>query len=1454
MADDTTLPVSIDAKVTGEAATKALASSVAALGDSLQQLAKDAQSAAKAGERIEKTIVGVGKGASAATSQIQNLNKASESLFKINDKRSSGGLAGLAADNAAALQSTKQIGVALKDNRAASKNIAVDAKTASDIERGISSELRTQLNSRREAVRLAREFRTNDKLQTPTGIGPGSAEAVAARMAAAGFREFKDEVDKSTTAQQKHQAALFQTRFALNEISTGTAIAGAALLGMNAATVVTAATYETAFANIQRTTQTTDAQVIGIKNDFLDLASSIPVAFGELAKIGALAGQLNIPTGDIENFTRVTAEFSSSTGVAADSAATAFGRLNTLLPDVKGNYEALGSSILNVGVNSVATEAEIISTTSQIAAAGSQAGLTAKQVIGLAASYASLGVAPEAARGTTVRVFSEIKQAIDQGGDALNEFAALAGQSGEDFKKAWSTDAGAAFIEVLKGLQAEGGNAETTLRGLGITAVRDISALLKLSQNVEIVGENFRYAADGFDQATQLGDAFAITSETLASRVQILQNNIGNFLATIGSSGLAPLKVFVDTLSNMIKWLTEISQNPVAQTLATMAGLFTVLTGGALLFVAAIAKFGASAVAIHTVRAALIDMQAGALSSGVALDGLKAKGISTALALTSLRGVLLSLGAAGAIALAITGVIVAIQAIGEASKSSADKAKDAFGGLGELTSALQADTAEYEKTGERLGTINGTLEKTSTTTADWVQTVNDATHGQVELGDATNVTTTAIDTSTLSIGKNTAAWLANKLANDTSVQAAIKTAAAYNDLAAKQNGIKALDFEGVLAASARNDKAAAVRILDEYEVYLQNLQKSGKLRIGPDSEILNTASSGIEQLRSVIDLTTGALAGAATQGTITDTVMKALGTSGEVVAGELGDAAEGADLLNTALSQIQSAVDNAFASDNLIGDFSSDFLTLVQTVAEGSTSFDTFNASGQANLKNLQETLVSSIASAAVMGVSASESVALVFKQLQAQGVDTARLLASIAKINLPGVNIGDVQGYLTGTKQMSATGTTMAGVYDQIAKAGTDAAAANTKVGSSAAAAAKKVYTLANYASDLGTVFGRSFEIRFGGSQAMDAITSGWTEIADAAEKANKQISDSMIKLQQLASDKSINEYFLNIANQYGDTLRSADISAKLADINGQIADEQTNVNKATAENSKVLSGNSKEAIANRATIEGLVTNYQDYLQALASSGMSQADLANKSAALKQQFVAEAAQLGYNTSEIQNYAVAFDDMTYSIQQLPRNITITADPNPAKVAIAEFMAQNTNGQGASGGIQIPVTATFDGAALAKAARGQALLAQVNQLQKQLDAAYVATKGNSNGATNSLQSRIAALVNQLNSGGYKGGGYTGGGSPSAPAGIVHKKEFVFDAPSTAAIGVNNLQAMMNSRTIPTAPNTSGIMVVELSATDRQLLAAAGNVSLSIGGQVVATASNGANLVSAKRGTA
>ena len=65
-------------------------------------------------------------------------------------------------------------------------------------------------------------------------------------------------------------------------------------------------------------------------------------------------------------------------------------------------------------------------------------------------------------------------------------------------------------------------------------------------------------------------------------------------------------------------------------------------------------------------------------------------------------------------------------------------------------------------------------------------------------------------------------------------------------------------------------------------------------------------------------------------------------------------------------------------------------------------------------------------------------------------------------------------------------------------------------------------------------------------------------------------------------------------------------------------------------------------------------------------------------------------------------------------------------------------------------------------------------------------------------------------------GFRRGGYTGNGSVTDPVDVVHGREYVFDAGTTARIGVDNLRAMHQGRTVPSSTATHFSPTVNITA--------------------------------------
>ena len=402
-------------------------------------------------------------------------------------------------------------------------------------------------------------------------------------------------VDRNVVQLTSHLPRL---RYALYDVANTATIFGTALVGAVAGVVKVAADFERSFADVIRTTQDgtdeTRAKVNELRTDLINLSKDLPVSFSDLAEIATLAGQLNVAVDVVDDFTKAVAQFSATTDVTTDAAATAFGRLDQLVDGVNGQFEKLGSAILKVGVNAVATESDIIAISTQIASVANVAGFSAAELIGFSSALASVGTRPELARGTFTRLFTEIQQAVALGGDQLEDFARIAGQSQEEFIAAWGAGSGTEqVVAILEGLNAAGTGADGALRQLGITSVRDVPTLLKLAQGVEQVKEQINLAKVGFDEGTELQEQYSIITSTLSERLAVLKNNFTAVAAALGSIS-GPVSIVVEGFSLLLSTLETILKNPVGQFIAGIAAVMLTAIGVSSLLVAAMARLGGS--------------------------------------------------------------------------------------------------------------------------------------------------------------------------------------------------------------------------------------------------------------------------------------------------------------------------------------------------------------------------------------------------------------------------------------------------------------------------------------------------------------------------------------------------------------------------------------------------------------------------------------------------------------------------------------------------------------------------------------------------------------------------------------------------------------------------------------------------------------------------------------------
>jgi TP901 family phage tail tape measure protein len=624
------------------------------------------------------------------------------------------------------------------------------------------------------------------------------------KMHGAAIREDQQRTKAQANArqaqQQQQEKNLARERYALYDVAAAyTAIATAAA-GAVFATAGTAIAFERAFVDVERTTEFTSAKIgaaaASAKNDLKSLASEIPVAFGQITQIATIGNQLGIAQGALTSFTETVAKFSTTTGVSVEQTAMSFGRIGELLQVDAADFEKMGSAIAFAGVNAVATEAQILSVTKEIATTAKMAKFGTPDIIGLSTALSSLGIAPEAARGSIIRTFAGINKAVSEGGTALNEYARIAGMPAQAFASTWSTDGEAAFGEFLKGLQglADGGaNLDSVLRNLGMVNVRDIQTIQKLGDNYDVYVSSLRDANQGFNEGTFLAESYGKVQETVASKIVLVTNNIANLLDTIGQSAIGEgFKGFLDIINDVLVRLNQFAKTPIGQ-------FFSAFTVGAAAFLAVFASINAvSALAQASLRA-FATAQSALVATSAQATGAVAT-MNTQLGATAVAGNLGALGIdrakVAAVAFGnfmktvkwvaiITAVVAAIQQMGIAFSSAEQKADALLGGFSGAQDALRADLDAYNTALTELGgdvsaakEAAGIITELGTSFENNNEEVNKAIEAKNALNEVLGITSenegtlsTVVQESTLYIGANTRAWLINAIAQSDAFKA-----------------------------------------------------------------------------------------------------------------------------------------------------------------------------------------------------------------------------------------------------------------------------------------------------------------------------------------------------------------------------------------------------------------------------------------------------------------------------------------------------------------------------------------------------------------------------------------------------------------------------------------------------------------------------------------------------------
>ena len=342
------------------------------------------------------------------------------------------------------------------------------------------------------------------------------------------------------------------------------------------AVVKSAMSWESAFAGVKKTNDEvvdSNGNVVysyaDLENGLRGLTAQLPASHEEIAGVAEAAGQLGIKSQDVVSFTKTMIDMGESTNLSAEDAASAIAKIANITGLTSDEYQRFGSSVVALGKNFATTEQDIVAMANRLAASGTLAGLTNQEILGLATAMSSVGIEAEAGGTAMTQTLAAIESAVAAGGEDLQKFATVAGESAQEFADKWENhpiEAIQDFIRGLGKLDEKGESATMVLDDMQLSGVRQSNMLKSLALAADTMTGAVDLSNKAWSENTALTNEASTRYETTESKLKMLKNQVVDMAIDFGGpfvdalkNGLEASKPLIQTLSDMAKKFNELS-------------------------------------------------------------------------------------------------------------------------------------------------------------------------------------------------------------------------------------------------------------------------------------------------------------------------------------------------------------------------------------------------------------------------------------------------------------------------------------------------------------------------------------------------------------------------------------------------------------------------------------------------------------------------------------------------------------------------------------------------------------------------------------------------------------------------------------------------------------------------------------------------------------------------------
>ena len=353
--------------------------------------------------------------------------------------------------------------------------------------------------------------------------------------------------------------------------TTGKNIIGALMpvSGVVVASAKSFADYDSAVAQLSRTSGLTDKDLDAMKGTIASLSDQLGLTETDVANIASSVAAYGV-TGvkDIAGVTEVASQMQVAfENVSAEDAAASIAKFSNITGLSIKDVDKLGSCIAGLENDSAALAPEIMEVNNRIGGMCSSVKMTAPEISAWSTAMISGGMSAELAGSNFTKFQGVLSSACSQGGEAVQGFADVAGMSADEFVQLYSTDATAAteaFLQGLNKIEDGGGSVVSVLDDLnlgGTEQVRMMQVLMAAaddgSKGYSDLQKYMSIANEEFDKGTALQEEFDTQSNTLKFTMQSLKAELSDTGKAIGAA-LAP--AIQDVAGKFTDWLGKVQQ------------------------------------------------------------------------------------------------------------------------------------------------------------------------------------------------------------------------------------------------------------------------------------------------------------------------------------------------------------------------------------------------------------------------------------------------------------------------------------------------------------------------------------------------------------------------------------------------------------------------------------------------------------------------------------------------------------------------------------------------------------------------------------------------------------------------------------------------------------------------------------------------------------------------------